>query len=332
MKDYYKNSSTSQSRLKTILTHPKIYKNYDLINKNSDDKKHIVIGKLVDYLITSTSSEDISDKYRICQASVPTGQLLIFSNEYVKAVNSGIENPKEHAFIALEAQNGGPVRGGFQSINERFEESCSGYVSELLEQDKILITQQDFILAKKIAASLKNSPFINKWITPTNKIEILFQLEIYWKLGKREHDLKSLLDFVIINHELKTVRVGDLKTTGDSVNKFVSSILRYRYDFQMAFYCAALKYYISENRPDIADYTFEYPIFIVESTDEKYIGTPLIYEIGNSWLTLGSEGGVYEGKKYKGFLEALDLLEYHITSNQWDYRKEDFENEGIIRL
>jgi hypothetical protein len=66
---------------------------------------------------------------------------------------------------------------------------------------------------------------------------------------------------------------------------------------------------------------------LVES--QKFPGSPLIYELSDEAMTVGKEGGVYQGKSYEGFHQALERLRWHIDSDLWNYTREDYRNNGI---
>jgi hypothetical protein len=101
--------------------------------------------------------------------------------------------------------------------------------------------------------------------------------------------------------------------------------MNYRKDFQGAFYTEALK------QTDLSIYGENLTVsnfrFIVES--QKFPGSPLIYELSDEAMAIGKMGGVFQGKTYEGFHQAIERLMWHSENDLWAYTKEDYENDGI---
>ena len=51
-------------------------------------------------------------------------------------------------------------------------------------------------------------------------------------------------------------------------------------------------------------------------------------------MEIAAVGGIVQGAGYeiKGYQTIINDLEYHNTTNQWDYRQDIYENSGIINL
>ena len=67
--------------------------------------------------------------------------------------------------------------------------------------------------------------------------------------------------------------------------------------------------------------------FIVES--QVYPGNPLIFKMSEDAINIGRHGGRRRNRSYEGFVQAFERLNFHLESDLWDYRKEDYENNGV---
>ena len=133
---------------------------------------------------------------------------------------------------------------------------------------------------------------------------------------------------------MKTIRPVDLKTTGKSVFAFRSSYLSFKYYIQAAFYTAALHYALKneEEFAGVADYHVLPFQFIVQETN--MYNPPHIFEVDEEDMFVAEYGGIVEGAGYeiRGFQDLIDELEYHQETEQWEYKREIYENSGVVSL
>ena len=65
---------------------------------------------------------------------------------------------------------------------------------------------------------------------------------------------------------------------------------------------------------------------------EKFPGTPLTYEVSDKTLEIGQFGGEVDGRYYEGFKQAIERYKWHTDNDLWDYRMEDYKNEGVRQI
>ncbi|HMT01839.1 MAG TPA: PD-(D/E)XK nuclease-like domain-containing protein [Burkholderiales bacterium] len=322
--NYFEVDAISRSALVELLTSPRKAKEA-LYEKMPP--KHFEIGTFVDLLLTDY--KQFEDTYYVGQYTKPTEKMGDFAyNVLLAARRDGNTLTRAHILEARELV-GYDKRMTEDGIVEKFKKDALLWVEEQLTYgDKIIIDQNTEQQGLQIAQSLESCPEIKAILSDPN---IVFQLELYWEMSGEP--CKAKLDWAIIDHEKKTITPGDLKTTGDSTANFRHSALRYRYDIQAAWYVLGLQYCY----PGYTIYPFK---FLVESSDLKKIGSPLIYVCTDEDLAIGKYGAnrnprteMYtEGTPIKGYTQLLGELIWHRNNNLWDYSFEEYMNKKSVPL
>lgn len=159
------------------------------------------------------------------------------------------------------------------------------YWRSLVEcENRKVITQEEFKIMLQIATNWARHPLIGGLFEDSSSVHLYYQFPIYFKY--LEEDCKALLDMVRIDHTAKTIQIFDLKTMYGFTRYFPSSVRRFRYDIQAAFYTEALKQRILGTpfeKYQILPFTF-----IVESTSHP--GIPLMFPCPDDVLRIGENG------------------------------------------
>lgn len=328
---YFITKKVNQSSLKLILVHPMMYKNSLERTESRKDSPALSLGSLVDCLITEP--EKFKSTYHLqstinCSAAVQKIVMAVYlsSRENPTATDKLIDY--KDLVLAATRQQGYQPKWKDETVITNICNEGEKYFEEIkLQEGKIPVTPEQHMLAREIVDSILTHDFTRPHLFPAgSKIEIIKQLIIDWE--HRGFECKSKLDWVVIDHEAKTVQPIDIKTTDSLLSKWVeSSYHRYRYDIQAGYYTMALRHYLDEC--GMHDYTIAPFMFVVENT--KYPGTPLTFVI-NSPELYAYEKYVLNGVTYEGIKEAFDRLEWHTNTNIWEYTKEHLESNGLIGL
>jgi hypothetical protein len=135
-------------------------------------------------------------------------------------------------------------------------------------------------------------------------------------------EIKGELDQLDIDRVNKTWRVMDDKTSEEPY-KFVNSVLKFRYDFQAAFY----ENLVELNAEELGIVGYQKLPFIWNVVSSVKKGRLVRYE--NSFNAMQS--GVLFDKPYMGVDEAIDRYIWHTKFNYWENSKEEFES-GLIKI
>lgn len=315
--DYLGSSAISQSKLKRILGHPKNYLE-DNFSEDDEPADAILIGDAVDMLITQ-GEDKFQNKFFVATQERPTAQMGEYVwNLFINRLNS---NASEIAY-----NNVGFKRDTLAKVEERFKTEGKPYYDELVAaQGKTVITPTQFNTIQLIKRSLCENKFTSKFLLGSDRYLVSYQVPIYFSY--EGNSCKGLIDVLCYDRVKNQLYPIDIKTTASSLNGWEFNFVKFRYDFQAAFYMEGLSQmllseYCEGNTPTLMPFRF-----IVES--QKFPGSPLIFELSEDTLNVGKFGGLIQNRQYEGFESAIKRLSWHIETDLWDYRMEDYLNKGV---
>lgn len=337
-KEYFDNPAVSQSDLCLLDASPKLYKEKldglrkDILNAGQ------IFGSAVDCLITDT--EAFGEEFYVLVDNSPSDSIVSIMWSVYKHFKEIKEDPPiettgrfANAIIdAAEGINYGKNYKRETIISKVLDSGTQYYLSLKEAEGKTTIRFDDYERVLSVVETLKTGKFTKNYILPVipdvlpDDREVLYQTPIYWKY--KDIDCKSLLDIIIVNHKDKTVKPVDIKTTSGSVYGFPDAFIKWRYYIQAAFYVEALKTYIKKDFNKYKTLSFGFVV-----ADQNNYNSPLIYELILPDIALGTIGGsLSSGRKVKGWIQLLDDLQWHKKNNLWEYKREDYENKGVIKL
>jgi len=329
----------SSSSLKDFSKDRKKYYRKYILNEEvrEKDTTAIIVGKTVETLLLEPHLFD--DKfYMSACVGVPTGLMLAFVEALyeftVEATNEEGEITREFSEISMDAYVASGFKIKYEAVLNKFIGSDAEiYYDEIRKVralNLIVVTPQEVSNATKIVEELKTN-FVTKDIlnlvnSPRYTILDQHQVEGY---EIDEHKFKSMMDRVVIDHELKTIQPYDLKCTW-TVENFYSEYYLYRRAYIQAFlYFWACKH-MQTLDPDLADYKVEYIKFIV--CDSTNYFNPLIYTLDDVDMGDAYVGFEINGKKYPGVSDIITDLSWAIHTNTWNISRENFNQNGIVNL
>ncbi len=228
-----------------------------------------------------------------------------------------------------------------------FLKSANGKVC-LTKEDKDVIDKCIESLSKhKAAASLlfdKDLPDLFEKDQTYNELPIYWVYQVIDEKGDTyEVPCKSLIDRLVIDHTEGLIKVIDLKTTSKSVGTseatrilhtgnvlqdyeytgFLQAYVNmYRYYRQQAYYEFAVMYYLATHPDhkdvDYTDYRMISYCVAVETTGMNECG---VFEIPAGLIAAGE----------REFNELIKRYVWHLDSDQWEYSKEYYLGDGILR-
>lgn len=328
--NYYDVKAVSFSYLNKLHYGPK-----GILAEVDEDSEAIVIGSLVDILLTDPISLD--SEFYISKINPPSSDMML---KFVKSiykhkkinVEEGLGLTEDDIYQKAYHESGYTISLE-RVINSYKKDSHDKYLEELFKiENRRICSPSQFELSKRITDSLQKGRFTKHLFEDESNKTKVFQQEIFWTHA--DVNIKSRLDLVIIDHNKKLICPYDIKTLGKSVGSFKSSVNERRYDIQGCMYSMALYHLIFLSNDPVwsqyKDYRIDNFKFIVEST--KYIGNPLVFKMSDSLLDRGLNGSEENGRKYKGFVELLDDYLWYLKNDEWEYPREVIENSGEIEL
>jgi hypothetical protein len=204
-------------------------------------------------------------------------------------------------------------------------------IREIRSKGLTVVTIQDVANAEKIVNELKNNPVtsgvINLVNSPRYTIKNQLQIEGY---VVDDHQFKSMMDKVVIDHNERTIQIYDLKCTW-SVENFLEEYYLYRRSYIQAYlYWKAGISLTTDTDSECYGYTVMYPKFIV--CDSTNYMNPLIYELNDNDMDDAYFGFDHKGKHYKGVKELIIDLIWAQDNDVWNISRENSINNGVVRL
>lgn len=175
----------------------------------------------------------------------------------------------------------------------------------------------------KLEISLQRDT-IQRLVFPTTE-KVFSEQEIYFDWESADYKqqpitymCKAKIDRFVIDEQKKTYRIIDLKSTSGYVENFISSVLKYKYHRQLAFYRKAVESFMQENGYE--GYTEE-GVYILALETKGYCRARL-FQIEEALLQKGEQNAK----------ELLKRISYHEDTLNWVYPIEEETNQGIYTL
>jgi hypothetical protein len=313
MTSEYRNiEAVNQSRLKLILKHPSLYINV----KDDEEKEFFTFGQFVEDLLLK-DDDYLDEIYFVTKTPTPTDSVLrvlkLLAEQSIELHLDAID--KDLIIQACTVCEYGKTWKPETCYNKILEAGTDYYFELKASEGKTRLSQDDYDIANKISQQALSGNLRHLFKSPDNLYKQVIEFKYSGKSCKGE------IDILAINHQNKTVRVYDIKTSAQALY-FGSTILKYRYDFQVFFYTLGAQlaglvpegYTILDPRFIVIDSKGFLPVTIWEA--------PPVEDITKDWE--------YNGRTYKGIDTAFDYLDFHETNNSWEYPMEYYEG-GVIR-
>lgn len=206
-------------------------------------------------------------------------------------------------------------------------EKLTPYISYLqLDKTKTAITWSDHNMLKQIKMNVERHKLANELLLTINdspNVKQISEFHINWEYPKSYHEqiikCKSLLDRVYIDHDLKIIKLIDIKTTS-SIKDFKSSVDKYDYYRQMAYYWVALTWYFkNELNIDIEQYSTETLIVAIQTNGGYHVK---VFRLNDGSIT----------DKYSVIDSIINDISYHFNLNSWEFSKNYYEGDGAEKL
>lgn len=337
--DYRNVDMDSSSSIKDFsLDRKKYYRKYKLKEVIKDkDSQAIMMGQLVELLLWEPDLFD-SKFYMSSCVNIPTGLMLKFIEAmYVVTKAKTDENGVVDATfeeIAYEAYEESGFKIKVDAVINKFADSdAMVYFEEICtvrSNNLQVVDPNDVNNAEKIVTELKENAITSTIVN--QKTDALYTVLDQYKIfdyNVQGHNIKSMMDRVIIDHKKKSVQVYDLKCTW-SVENFYREYYLFRRAYIQAFcYFRACEHLVKTN-PLYKGYTVEYPKFIV--CDSINYFSPLIYTLDEGDMKDALEGFTYKNRNYPGVAEILTNLEWATDNDCWNISKFAAKAGGVINI
>lgn len=329
----------SSSSLKEFsMDRKKYYRKY-ILGEDVDDKdtQAATMGRIVETLLMEPELFDERFYMSSC-VSAPSGLMLAFVEALYKFTKEATDDAGNVTRSFEEISKDAYVESGFKIKYEAVISKFVGSDAEIFynELRKVrgmnltVVTAEDVSNAEKIVEELRNNPVtkdvVNLVNSPRYSVYNQLQVEGY---TLDNHEFKSMMDKVIVDHEEKTIQVYDLKCTW-SVENFLEEYYLYRraYIQALLYYKAAIHF--MNNNEELRGYRVEPPRFIVCDSTNYY--NPLIYTLTDKDLEDAYNGFTHKNREYPGVGKLIKDLQWAIENNTWNISRENSINNGLVNI
>ena len=330
----------SSSSLKEFSVNRKKYHKKYVLNERveEEDTKAATIGRVVETLLLEPELFDDRFYMSVC-LSAPTAMMLDFVEALCKHTLASTDEDgnvsRTFEEIAKDAYVDSGYKIKFEAVISKFQGSDAEiYYNELRtvrSKGLTVVTAEDVTNAEKVVQELKNNPITSTVVNLINSarytIHNQFQIEGYDVDG---HLFKSMMDKIVIDHDLQTIQVYDLKCTW-SVENFYEEYYLYRraYIQALLYFHGAISLTMNPNS-EVYGYTVNQPRFIV--CDSTNYMSPLIYTLTDSDLKDAYNGFEHKGRTYPGVKQLIEDLRWAIENDTWNISKENYLNNGLVNI
>ena len=321
-KNYYaRKGYVSNSSLNYLIKSPKLFKQYLDGLVEEEDKSYFRFGQLVHLKVLEP--EEFDRTVMVYNYTIPkSAQQKSFIEDCLIAYNKqNIYDVIHNEDLIKCYKNNYSSKEPDEKILEKAKKLYKEYNSYFnylrLKDTKTIITTKEFDKINEMEANCrshmaaKNILFDLPHPLSRDGEDSYNEFEILWDYGSVK--CKSLIDRFIIDHNTKTIKLVDFKTTA-KLHNFVKSFYDFGYDRQLVFYQKAIQYKFSEYK----EYSFEWYIVACDTINHEVKA----FRIKEEDLLIAKE----EVK------ELLDRAKWHIENDKWDYSMEYHLNEGYEEL
>lgn len=335
-REYRQLDALSQSMIKEFSDdRKKFHKKYILGEPVKEKPEQTVkMGNLADCLYLTPNQFEERFAMSIC-TDVPTGLMLKFVEALARLTEEATDEEgimrEQFATIAQKAHVESNFKWALGRVLENFHgKEAENYYRELVEEStsgRTIITAEDVENGNKIVTALRTGEFTKFLNDEGGKdTEVFHQLAISGFVVEGR-PCKGLIDRLEVNHEKKYIQPWDLKITW-SVEGFYTE-----YYLKRAGYLQASTYDLAcvhLRNQEYAGYEVRPMKFIVCDTINYY--SPLIYELTTQDIVDGWKGFTYRGRPYKGLIQLVQELNWHMDNNIWNMSMANYVNKGRVNL
>lgn len=299
---------------------------------DKQDSEALRFGSLVDCLITEPDT--LADRFLIIDYSPPTEAISKIIKDIFNTVGTEVveleEVDRSLVFKCIQSAEYQPGWKEDTRVNKVIEQGAEYYKILQLGEIKTLITQQVYNNAVQCVDTLKSSlvtkDYFNYNPFTDAGIEKLFQLKFRSDTVSQYGAVRCMFDLIIVDHNNKTIRPNDLKTTGKDEHEFYKSFIDWKYYLQGTMYTAILQDVISKDEY-FKDFTILPYEFIVIN---KYTQTPLVWIFEDNFHV--GDFITKDGVECKGWERLLKELNWHLETGKMDYSYDAYMSNGVMQL
>ena len=324
--------------------------------KREKESIAITLGSLVHLLLSEPEAFD--EKYVIANYVKPGGQIGELCDELmIRSMKSTVDGIPQDKFEVLFQDAVNVVKYEFDGVTEKafkkknldtivkmfvtkynkegkaVNDDEDGVSAEMYYQDcmkcigRTVVSMATIESAEKIVTKIKEHPYTADIanLQTTEDVECFNELPILFELNGVPY--RSMVDKLVVDHQMKTIKLYDWKTTWD-IQQPQFSYLKYGYYLQTAMYRDAVHMWCKEH--ELTGYKIEPMTFVF--CDTQGFADPVLLELSIDDIERAHRGFTYRGLHYNGLRYLQEEIQWCLDTGKWGSGKELEKNNGKIKL
>lgn len=304
----------SYSGINKLLFSPGLfYSHYILKQKEDRTDAHLVAGRATHCLLLEP--DDFDNQFVVLPGKIPTESnkvILdhIFNNHYVSMQNTALTlDDFTNEILAQLVVNNlyQSLKTDEQRLEKLLTDNNKEYFNFLKEKEnKTVIDSTVKTQAESVVEMLKANERVKALLQlgHDNSQGVTVFSELFVKYDSEQYDFgfKGVIDNMVIDENIKTIFINDLKLTSKQIQDFPESVKFYRYDIQAIMYMVlAFNNYI-KNRPDANEWNIVFTFIVVDKYNQVYP-----FQVSESTLAEWQDNFSY----------VVDVINYHYQSRDY---------------
>jgi hypothetical protein len=305
----------SYSSLNKLLWNPQtFYQMYVLGQKEERLDAHLVQGKLIHLLLLEP--EKLAERFIVSPSNLPTGNSRTVVDRvfrhHMELKQNGHDmgsNLSDYEGAILDVMTDMNYFQNLKSDQQRLDKIITpdtlSYWEFLQNKgDKTLVDLQAYEFCEKVVDLVKQNQEICQLIgqntTDFDNRKVMNEVEVKLDLPNASYGLKGIIDNIVVDHDLKVIRINDIKTTSKDLKDFPESVEYYAYWLQAVIYMImAGQMFFNEIN---SGYKLEFRFIVIDRTYQTY-AFPVTDTTLSTWL-----------EKFK---KTMEVAKWHFSNKDY---------------
>ncbi len=304
----------SYSSINKLMYSPQaFYSHYILKQKEDKTDAHLIAGRALHCLLFEPNKFD--DYFVMLPGKIPTesNKVIIdhiFNNHYVPMNNNSLsleDFPQEILNQLLTNNLYQSLKTDAQRVEKILTDNNKEYFDFLKIRDtKTVIDPAVKQQAETSVEVLRNNDKVKALLQldhdNSQNVTVFKELPLMSDSDKYDFGYKGILDNVVVDENIKTLFINDLKTTNKAIQDFPNSVDYYRYDIQAVIYSILAYNEFIKNKTDSEEWKIVITFIVIDKYNQVYP-----FQVSEETLA----------KWYDNFYDILTQLEYHYKSRDY---------------
>jgi hypothetical protein len=289
------------------------FNHYILKEREDSTDAHLIAGRAAHCLLLEP--QEFDNLFVMVPGKIPTDSNKviidhIFANNYLPMRNDSLsleDFPQEILNQLLVNNLYQSLKTDPQRLEKIITDNNKEYFNFLKIKDKkTVIDQSTKIHAEETVEVIKNNSQIKALLAlghdNTNGVTVHNEIALSSDFEPYKFGFKGILDNVVVDENIKTVFINDLKLTSKLIQDFVNSVEKFRYDIQCTIYRGLAYDKFISKRDDAHEWNMVFTFVVVDKYNQVYP-----YQVSNETANMWQEE----------FYNTVNQINYHYESRDY---------------